>query len=71
MTEADTTELETDTQVVDGADDDAAEGADQGDDLKSDWSPKARSPATTSKSCWTCWTSTATSTWTSKATARW
>ena len=37
---------------------------------RSAWSPRARSPATTSRSCWTCWTSMATSIWTSRATAR-
>ena len=32
---------------------------------------RARSPATTSRGCWTCWTSTATSTSTSRVAARW
>ena len=34
------------------------------------WSPRVRSPATTWRSCSTCWTSTATSISTSRATAR-
>ena len=71
MTDADTTERS--DELIDERE--RHEDGDARDDAttiwRSDWSPRARSPATTSRSCWTCWTSTATSIWTSKATARW
>ncbi len=69
MTDAETTERS--DEVIDeenGTDSDARD--DSKSIWKSVWWPRARSPATTSRSCWTCWTSTATSIWTSRATAR-
>lgn len=83
MTDAETAterdaEAELDTQlsvedVEDVSEDEATAdaGAEEGEVLEDRLVAEGRSPVTIWKSCWTCWTLTATSIWTSKAAALW